>query len=172
MYVARRKNRLTWDYFDKYNYHSGEREKQMTWGEAKQLFKDEFFADKGILIAYSIFWPITVVCHTICLSIYGIFQLIAGGSNSLFVTLDKIIDYLNTPRAKKIKIDKRIVGYSLDEVSPRYPFLIRAKEAAIEYKISNQPIYIHYVDGTHEAVDQNRLKNVSKEEFILDGHTI
>lgn len=137
MYIVRRKNMMGWK-ITEYKWGTND------YALAKQQW------DKTDIIVYSIFWAITVVITIIYQIIKNILILVCGGTNSLFTKLDNILD---APRVKKIKIDKRIIGYSLDEENISFPSLIRAIEAAPE-----KPIFVHYIDNSHSIVEEDRIK--------------
>jgi hypothetical protein len=100
----------------------------------------------GLVIVFGMLWIISDTLYITFKILDYLYQFVVGGSNSLFTKLDSILD---APKVKKIKIDKRIVGYSLDEETIEFPTLIRAIENS-----NNKPIYRHFINQTWELVNK------------------
>jgi len=99
-------------------------------------------------------WPLGIIVYSIYKTFSSFFKII----DNLFAKLDVILD---TPRVKRIKIDKRIVGYSIDETNIVYPAFLRAIEAA-----PGKLVYRHFVDGTYEKANENELAQEAYAAFI------
>lgn len=114
------------------------------WGcpteKTKQQVRDSSFDKIGIVL-YSIFWSICIPVHSIGAIIYILISSICGKTNSIFQKLDAILD-----APPKEKINKKIIGYSINEETITYPTLIRAQESGAKR------IYRHYADESHELV--------------------